>query len=199
MPAEKALLPTLVGEEHLLPANSLNALNRESGSSGRHALGGVLLGTVGFRNVVIIDAASYAAAALLIALVAVAPAAARVARGAQSRWRQVREEWVAGLSFVARNSLLRNLFIVVGVGLLGDAILSALLAPFAQDVAGFSATDYGWVLAARGVGGLFGGLLIAKIGRKLPPVLLLSGGTCGHRTVHTTHGAGAQSCRWCWR
>jgi predicted MFS family arabinose efflux permease len=179
MPAEKALLPTLVGEEHLLAANSLNALNDNLARVVGAALGGVLLGTVCFRNVVIIDAASYAAAAMLITLVGVAPAAARMAKAAQSRWRQVREEWIAGLRLVAHSGLLRNLFIVVGVGLLGDAILSALLAPFAEHVAGFSATDYGWVLAARGVGGLFGGLLIAKVGRRVPPAVLLSGGLAG--------------------
>jgi predicted MFS family arabinose efflux permease len=65
------------------------------------------------------------------------------------------------------------------VGLLGDAILSALLAPFAQDVAGFSATEYGWMLAARGVGGLVGGLLVAQVGPRLSPRLMLNGGLLG--------------------
>jgi predicted MFS family arabinose efflux permease len=46
-------------------------------------------------------------------------------------------------------------------------------------VAGFSATDYGWVLAARGVGGLAGGLLLAQIGPKLSPILMLNGGLLG--------------------
>lgn len=182
-PAENALLPTLVGEEHLIPANSLNALNDNLARVVGAALGGVLLGTVGFRNVVIIDAASYAVAALFIALMVLGPAAARAAQAVQSRWRQVRQEWVDGLRLVAHSPLLRNLFIVVGVGLLGDAILSALLAPFVQKVAGFSATEYGWMLAARGVGGLLGGLLIAKVGPKLPRNLMLSGGLLGTGVV----------------
>ncbi len=179
MPAENALLPTLVGERELVSANSLNALNDNLARIIGAALGGVLLGTVGFRNVIIIDAASYAVAAVLIGLMAVTPAAARVAEAAQTRWRQVRDEWLDGLRLVAHSRLLRGVFIVVGVGLLGDAILSALMAPFVQDVAGFSATQYGWMLAARGVGGLFGGLLIARVGPRLPRSLMLNGGLLG--------------------
>lgn len=180
IPAENALLPSLVDEVHLVSANSLNALNDNLARLVGAALGGILLGTVGFRNVVIIDAASYAAAAVLITFV-VAPrlagGAAALARG--SRWQRVWEEWLDGLRLVAKEPLLRNLFIVVGVGLFGDAILSALLAVFAQDVAGFSATDYGWVLAARGIGGFLGALLIAQIGPRLSRGLMIYGGLAG--------------------
>jgi predicted MFS family arabinose efflux permease len=180
IPAENALLPSLVDEVHLVSANSLNALNDNLARIVGAALGGILLGTVGFRNVVIIDAASYAAAAALIAFV-VAPRlvgeAAALARG--SRWRRVWQEWLDGLRLVTKERLLRNLFIVVGVGLFGDAILSALLAVFAQDVAGFSATDYGWVLAARGIGGILGALLIAQIGSRLSRGLMIYGGLAG--------------------
>jgi len=180
IPAENALLPSLVDEVHLVSANSLNALNDNLARIVGAALGGILLGTVGFRNVVIIDAASYAAAAALIAFM-VAPRlvgeAATLARG--SRWRRVWQEWLDGLRLVTKERLLRNLFIVVGVGLFGDAILSALLAVFAQDVAGFSATDYGWVLAARGIGGILGALLIAQIGSRLSRGLMIYGGLAG--------------------
>ena len=180
IPAENALLPSLVDEVHLVSANSLNALNDNLARIVGAALGGILLGTVGFRNVVIIDAASYAAAAALIAFV-VAPRlvgeAAAPARG--SRWQRVWQEWLDGLRLVTKERLLRNLFIVVGVGLFGDAILSALLAVFAQDVAGFSATDYGWVLAARGIGGILGALLIAQVGSRLSRGLMIYGGLAG--------------------
>lgn len=183
VPAENALLPTLVGEEYLIPANSLNALNDNLARVVGAAVGAVLLGTVGFGVVVIIDAVTYAVAAVFIALMKLAPMAARAAKAAGSRWRDVWTEWIDGLRLVAERTLIRNLFIVVGVGLLGDAILSALLAPFAQDVAGFSATEYGWMLAARGVGGLLGGLLIAKVGPRLPRSLMLNGGLLGTGAV----------------
>jgi len=176
MPAENALLPTLVGEEYLIQANSLNALNDNLARVIGAAVGAMLLGTVGFRNVVIVDAVTYGAAGLLVAFMALGPAAARAAEAARSHWRDLRREWVDGMRLIAHSPLFRGLFLVVGIALLGDAVLSALLAPFVQDVAGFSATDYGWMLAARGVGGLFGGLLIAKVGPRIPQSLLLNGG-----------------------
>jgi len=181
VPAENALLPTLVDETHLVSANSLNALNDNLARVAGAALGGILLGAVGLSNVVIVDALSYVVAAAFIALVVVAPTiaarAASVVHG--SRWQQVWHEWLDGLRLVADNTLLRNLFIVIGVGLFGDAILSALLAAFAQDVAGFTAADYGWVLAARGMGGIVGGLVIAQVGSRLSAGLMIYGGLTG--------------------
>jgi len=178
-PAENALLPTLVDEEQLISANSLNALNDNLARIVGAALGGILLGVVGLNNVVIFDALSYLVAAALIALVIVAPAS----RPTQSeedtsvpRWLQIWREWFAGLRLVAENNILRNLFIVIGVALFADAILSALLAVFAQEVAGFTAIDYGWLLTARGIGGIVGGLVIAQFGSKFSTSQLITGG-----------------------
>ncbi len=178
-PAENALLPTLVGEEQLVSANSLNALNDNLARIAGAALGGLLLGTVGFNNVVLFDALSYLLAAALIALVVVTPSARtgeteEAAPGGS--WSRVWREWLAGLRLVAESDILRNLFIVIGVALFGDAILSSLLAVFAQDVAGFSATDYGWILTARGVGGIVGGLVVAQLGPKFSTSQLIAGG-----------------------
>lgn len=176
-PAENALLPTLVDEHHLVSANSLNALNDNLARIVGAALGGILLGTVGFSNVVVFDALSFLLAAVFISFVAPsAPtkAAEMVANG--SRWLQVWREWIGGLRLVAGDNILRNLFIVIGIALFGDAILSALLAVFAQDVAGFSAADFGWLLTARGIGGIFGGIVISQVGPRLSNSLMITGG-----------------------
>jgi len=177
-PAENALLPTLVDEAHLVSANSLNALNDNMARIVGAALGGVLLGAVGFVNVVFFDALSFAIAAIFITFV-VAPrtqtAIAEVAADV-SGWLQVWREWIGGLRLVAQDTILRNLFIVIGIALFGDAILSALLAVFAQDVAGFSAADYGWLLTARGIGGIVGGIVIAQVGPRLSNGLMITAG-----------------------
>ncbi len=59
----------MVGENDLLAANSLNglsdALTRLIGS----ALGGVLMGWLGFSSVVLLDAGSFLFSALMIALI----------------------------------------------------------------------------------------------------------------------------------
>lgn len=177
-PAENALLPTLVEEEYLVSANSLNAMNDNVARIIGAALGGVLLGLIGFANVVIFDSLSYAIAAILIFFVVAPKAKAAVEEAAPevSRWLQVWHEWISGLRLVAEDTILRNLFIVLGIALFGDAILSALLAVFAQDVAGMSATEYGWILTARGIGGIVGAVVIAQIGPKLSNSLMIAGG-----------------------
>ncbi len=184
-PAENALLPTLVGEEHLVAANSLNAMNDNLARMIGPALGGVLLGVLGLSSVIWADALSYLAVGLLVALVRVParparpqpdPAAEESADKVVSQWRQVWREWLAGLRLVRHNQLLLAIFAVFGIAFFGDAILSALLVVFVQDGMGLGPVEFGWIMTARGVGGLLGGLLIAQFGSRFTPVQLIGGG-----------------------
>lgn len=183
-PAENALLPTLVGEEHLVSANSLNAMNDNLGRLLGPAIGGALLGVVGYSSVIIADSLTYLAAAVLISFVAAPPRKpaqpqpdpADKAAAPNSPLRQLWQEWRDGMSVVRHNRVLSAVFIVIGVGLFGDAILSALLVPFVQDFIGVGAVEFGWMMTARGLGGLIGGLLLAQIGGRLSPSKLLTYG-----------------------
>src|SRR5436190_2860863 len=67
-PAEDALLPKLVGEEHLTTANALNTLNNNLARLVGPAIGGAVFAAFGFAACVTLDAASFAIAAILIAL-----------------------------------------------------------------------------------------------------------------------------------
>ncbi len=183
-PAENALLPRLVDEERLISANSLNALNDNLGRLIGPAIGGALLGIVGFSSVIIFDSATYLIAAILISLV-VAPARETAEaeaeeptekKTARGQLRQLWEEWLGGMNLVRNNRVLSAVFIVIGVGLFGDAIISALLVPFVQDVVGVGAVEFGWMMTARGLGGIIGGLLLAQFGSKVSPQKLLTYG-----------------------
>jgi MFS family permease len=178
-PAENALLPTLVGEEHLVAANSLNSLNDNLARLVGPAIGGALLGLVGFSSVVVVDAVTYLLAALLISSVA-APkreqAAAPSTETASSKWIQMWREWIAGLKYVRTNRILASSFLVIGIALFGDAIISAILVVFVQADMGLTAVEFGWMMTARGIGGLIGGLLIAQISKKFSTTQLITGG-----------------------
>ncbi|HEX5692718.1 MAG TPA: MFS transporter, partial [Roseiflexaceae bacterium] len=63
---------------------------------------------------------------------------------------------------------------VTGVAVLADGILSALLVVFVRDILGGGAAALGWVLTARGVGGLIGGLLLGSLGQHAQPARLLT-------------------------
>ena len=65
-PAENALLPTLVDDADLVPANALNALNNRLARLAGLPIGGLLLATGGIVPVVIADVASFGVAAALL-------------------------------------------------------------------------------------------------------------------------------------
>lgn len=179
-PAENAVLPTLVGEEHLLSANSLNALNDNLARLVGPAVGGALLGLVGFGSVAAVDAISYLAVALLVALVNIPESARTPAAPSKEpsthHWREFWQQWLAGLKLVRDHAVLSRLFLVIGLALFGDAILSAVLVVFVQADLGYSPLEFGWIMTARGLGGLIGGLLIAQMGEKLSPAKLMAYG-----------------------
>src|SRR5215469_10845342 len=68
-PAENALLPALVGEEHLVPANSLNSLVQNLSRLLGPALGGLVAAAFGLLGIVVADALSFVLAAGLIAAI----------------------------------------------------------------------------------------------------------------------------------
>jgi predicted MFS family arabinose efflux permease len=180
-PAENALLPKLVDEAHLVSANALNSLNDNLARLIGPAIGGALLGIFGLTSVILFDAISYLAAAGLILLVAAPTSlptdeAEQASDRATSGWGQVWREWLAGLKFVAQEQVLRSAFIVVGIALFGDAILSAVMVVFVQDDMGLGAVEFGWLMTARGLGGLLGGLLVAQLGRKLSTQQMIAWG-----------------------
>ncbi len=177
-PAENSLLPSLVGEERLLRANALNSLNDNLARVVGPSLGGALFGFFGLQAVVLVDSASFLVAGVLISLIS-SPAASRgadigptgdEAAGSLARvWR----EWIAGLGLVRANRVLRAVFIVMGVSLLADSILTALLVPFVNSVAEGGAQALGAILTVRGVAGLIGGLVIGRVGTRVGPERLL--------------------------
>jgi predicted MFS family arabinose efflux permease len=182
-PANNALLPTLVEEDQLLTANSLDSLGENSARLIGPALGGLLLASIGLQGVVILDIGTYLLAALLMYLIRVPtdgiqPAAeddGSASRALTAFW----SEFVAGLKLVAGKPALSRIFLVLGVAALGDSILTVLLVAFYQDVVGVGSTEFGLVLTVRGVAGILGGIVIGAIGSKFKPYHLISFGLLG--------------------
>jgi MFS family permease len=170
MPAENALLPRLVGQERLMAANSLNALNDNLARLIGPAIGGALMALSGLGSVIILDAATYVLGGLLIALIA-APSTASASRTASvsvaAAWSAIWRELCDGLRLVRRTRPVGALFTVTGVAILADGIMSALLVVYVRDMLGGGAAVLGWLMTARGVGGLLGGFLLGYAGNRL--------------------------------
>jgi MFS family permease len=177
-PAESALVPALVGEEHLVHANALTALNWELTRLIAPPLGGLVMALFGLGSVIAIDSLSFLLSAALIALIAL-PAAERVRPNVvhhahvASVWRAVWHELIEGLRLVRRDRLVRALFIITGVAMVAEGIINVLGFPWLKQVLHGDALTRGWMASAQAVGGLIGGLLIGRVSRLVRPVYLI--------------------------
>ncbi len=171
-PAENALLPTLVREDQLLTANTLNGLNNTVARLIGPALGGMLLAVFGISSVLLFDLISYLIAALLIAGITASrednPVAADRAAGTDL-W----ASWRDGMRYARSNAVIVALFVVTGLMTFGGTMLDPLFAPFVNDILRGDAQVLGWMLTAQGLGGVLSGLVIGQWRDKLRPALLL--------------------------
>ncbi|GIM92901.1 MFS transporter [Paractinoplanes toevensis] len=170
--AEAALVPSLVEEKRLVTANALNGQARDVARLVGAAAGGFLAAAGGIRLITIADAATFAAAAALLALIryrAHQP-------GAKAAAPRTLSEWLAGTRMAVSTRTLRTLLIFALITGVGEAIMMTLMAPFVRDVLHGGAETYGTIMAVQAVGGLAGGALATLVGHRVPARLLLGGG-----------------------
>jgi MFS family permease len=177
MPAKNAVIPQLVSEKDLVRANSLNAVSDSLTRLIGPSLGGVMYAALGLGSVVIADAISFFLSALLIALIVMprsGETTARPARGVREELTAFWGEWLNGLRLVRFDRMLGPLFIVLAIFSLADSMLTTLLVAFVNDIMHGGSEQLGWLLATQGVGGLIGGLVLAKSGARIPPARLIA-------------------------
>lgn len=175
-PAESALLPTLVDEADLLAANALNALNNRLARLAGAPLGGVLLAHLGLEAVVVVDAATFVAAAALVAPIA-APPGRRGVRDATSAWRSFWHDWREGLVLVGRQRTIAVLFVVFGLMTFGGTMLDPLTVAWVRDVLGEGPEVFAWILGVHAAAGILGSLLVGGLGRRFSPRDLMGWGS----------------------
>ncbi|MGK5533240.1 MFS transporter [Streptomyces sp. URMC 129] len=173
MPAQRLLLSEATGDEEAAAVAS-NAYF-ETATSGARLIGpavaGGLIGLIGTLNVLWIDAATFALSALLLLGL---PRRA-VAAPPESLTGEMR----AGVRFMLRDTVIRTLSLAaLGYGLLMPFVLLALpvLTKVRYDEDPHIA---GLLLAAWGGGTVVGTLLVARLARRLAPVVLGSLGGLG--------------------
>jgi len=166
LPAKGATIPNLVAERDLTAANSLNSLSEEVPSLVGALLGGALLGIVGLSGLILLDGATYLASALLISLISVPTAAApdeepeATPEVAVSAWANALKEWLGGLRLIGRDRSVAILFAVISVATVGEGVVTVLVIIFFRDVLGGGSAEFSYFIAAYGVGGIAGGLLL---------------------------------------
>ena len=177
-PAENALLPRIVGDDQLLPANTLNSLNNTLAGLIGWSLGGILLARWGIELVILFDSLSYLLAAIFVFLVNAPPEQTRV-RGADVEaepfsWQNFRREWQDGLALICQQRIIALLFVVSSISLLGGTMMDPLVAPFVYDILQRDAVEFGWILTVGAIGGMLGGLLIGRLAGRVRTADLFS-------------------------
>ncbi|HEY0069855.1 MAG TPA: MFS transporter, partial [Chloroflexia bacterium] len=176
-PAENALLPTLVSEEHLVTANSLNALNDSLARLVGPPLGGAIAGLLGVMGVAIADASTFFFAAAMVALIRVdARPRQEEARGevrVQSAWGKFWTDWLNGLKVVKRDRQLAIIFVFIAITQVGEGVLAVMMAVFVSKVFGGGAEELGFLFGAQAIGGMVGSFFVGAVAKKVAPARLL--------------------------
>jgi MFS family permease len=160
-PTLAALLPDMVGREHLPRASAVNQTAGSVGALVGPALAGLLVGQFGVRLPLLIDAATYlavVAAGLLLRTrrgrSGAPPRAARPATGARPTWRLWHDP-------LLRASLISLVAVVAAVGAVNVVIVF-----FVRETLGASTTTYGVVEASWTAGMVAGPWLLAALARR---------------------------------
>lgn len=174
-PAEGALLPTLVGEELIVPANALNALNNNLARLIGPAIGGLVAAGWSLSGVMLVDVVSFWLAALLVAAIqspsrirSVETKATETSTTLPALWLGVWREWLEGLNIIRRDRRISRIFMVAALPLLGEGVFGIMIVVFVSKVLGGGELELGYLMSAQAVGGLIGSLVITRVSKGVP-------------------------------
>lgn len=184
-PARNAAATVLVAPEDLMAMNGLLGITSSLARLVGGPLGGLVFGLAGLGGVVIADAATFLAAALLLApwpsrrrtRPGTAPIAAPTAASATKTGVAsigVLRGWLEGLRVVARTPMLRRVMGVVGCMALAQGAFVVLFVLFVVRDLGGDASDVGILRGVQAIGAVAGGALLGVLMRRLDATRLLA-------------------------
>ncbi|MGH2405114.1 MAG: MFS transporter [bacterium] len=168
MPARQSMVPTLVGEQQLMPALSLNSMAFQGAGMFGPSLGGVLIAAVGVSGCFFVNALTYIAVltALLLMDVPHQAAGERVS---------VREDIREGIGLLTQHRhLIALLGIVAVISFFGRPYIR-LMPAMAREVLRVGPTGLGLLQAAPAIGTVLAVFVIAAIGESVQKGRLLIG------------------------
>lgn len=173
-PASAALVGDLVTEADRTRASGMQQATVSLALVVGPALAPPLYVAFGPGWALLIDAASFAASFLCVRAIVAPPPARSVAPGERGHFLR---ELATGLAFFARSRVLMTLGVSIVLVMLGGGALNALEVFFATENLHASATVYGLLGAAQGVGAILGAILLSAFARRIGAARMLWGGT----------------------
>jgi len=127
-------------------------------------LAGLLIGIMGTANVLWLDAASFFISAGIVSIFVQAFGTQRRESGSGNYMGELKE----GLRFIAQDSLILSIVVMVMLTNFLDAIFGGVVQPvYVRELYG-NALNLGLLISANGGGAVIGGLIFAAIGHRLP-------------------------------
>ncbi len=174
--ANQSFLPTLVGREQIIEANSKLSASGSLAEIGGPTLAGVLVQALTAPLAILFDAVSFLISALCTSLIRIREPAPGREAGGQSAWEEIRE----GLRLVLGNPPLRAVAVSSALRNFSGGAFAALYGLYVIRVLGVSPALFGLLVTAGGAGALPGAFAAGRfvrrfgIGRVLIGALLLS-------------------------
>lgn len=165
-PAESALLPRLVPTGQLAAANSLSSLGNWTGRLTGPAAGGLVTAALGLGGAAMLDAGTFAVAALLCALIT---GGHRADHGA-AQARHLLHELAEGLRAITGNRIARAILIFIIVTSVGEGMMDTLFAVYVTRTLHGGSRQMGWLLSAQAVGGILGSAAGTRVASRFRPV-----------------------------
>jgi MFS family permease len=156
-PTRQALVPDLVGRERLTSAIGLNSAAWNGAAVIGPSVAGVLIAVVGVAGAFSLNAASYLA---VIGAVLVMPPLPKRARQQRSMAGQLAD----GMRYIGGQRAVWGILLLIAIPSLGARPYIQMMPVFARDILGLGATGYGVLMAASGIGALFGALAVTSLG-----------------------------------
>ncbi|MBI3077569.1 MAG: MFS transporter [Deltaproteobacteria bacterium] len=154
-PGRHTLVPSLVGEERLVSALSLNAAAFHGSAIGGPSLAGVLIHLIGISGCFLLNAASYLVFIVALAMLVVPP------RRRQTAARSMRGELGAGVRHIFRQPMVVPLLTCsAALNTFGRAY-QLLMPVFARDILRVGAQGLGFLMAAPGLGTVLAATLLS--------------------------------------
>ena len=174
VPAWNALLPLVVGPDDLVSANSLRSLNSNVARLVGPAIGGLASAAGSLSAAALIDSGSFLVVALMTVAVTGIVTSPRTAPVDQAgALRSFFRELIEGLAVVRESrtvAVLAGSFIITS---LGEGVFGVMFVVWVRQVMHGGSLQLGWFMSAQAIGGILGGLAVAHLGRRLPPVPIL--------------------------
>jgi MFS family permease len=172
-PARNAVLPNLVGEELLLPANTLVQGTQVISMTVGPTLAGLIIGWFGTDFAFVFNSLTFFVSAVAIATISFSQKRADEEKATvEVVWGQLKE----GIVFIRRSRTILNVSITAGVAMLGLGSIVVLGVPYLNQELGVGTTGFGFLVSVLGIGMVAGGVLVGNYASGLRTSIVVSGG-----------------------